>query len=816
MERESFYKWLKEIKGYQENTVSSRVSNCQRIEEVYGDLDKHYYEDRLASINNDFNNLNHKIKINGNYSNGTSTLKQALNLYIEFKDNNIIDNVINAKDIDPDSHDGSYELVRETIESLSKVEKYSLDIKDLNLLYGMALGTFTLGVSSKAERIYDSNLSDYEKDRLSKVLEKVEKKAKKGEYSNRIDGEDRIGMFGSGFMSFREGKTTKEDVSKFINLCIDIKDMENEEDILKLAETTFKDGIGGFQAASASIILHCLKPTVFPVINGGVIDGITILEDEGVVLDRPNQLTTYMNNVRKIKKFRDDRCRFKNYRVLDMELWKLNELKKRNKKRENKVDKAWFVGAVLVNDVDYSDEFIEKGIWKNGYEDKFIDLVKTIEVGDKIAIKSTYTRKKNLHFNANNRFVSTMGIKARGTVVKNFGDGKNLKVKWERLDPIREWYFFTMRETIWEVRRSENNWMYGELLDFTFNDKEQDIDKFLNDPYWHDRYGIEEKLEEKTTCIDFSKPLDFGSLYFEDVDVLKKQISTALKSGKSIILVGPPGTGKSKLAKSISNSYDVDSKMVTAMSDWSSYDTIGGYKPSKDGSLYFEEGIFLSSLKDRQGNNKNQWLIIDEINRADIDKAFGPFFSALSSDDIELGLKDRENRNIELILEENLDEGTKVEDNQYIIPKDWRIIGTMNTFDKTSLYEMSYAFMRRFAFIPVAIPKNIDKNLIEELFSLWHIKVENRDYEYIAELWNTINEYRKVGPAIIEDIGRFIELGGDYTSSLVLYILPQLEGLFDDRINSFVNDLKKLGFINDVDRLEESVEDFFDVKLSGE
>ena len=321
--------------------------------------------------------------------------------------------------------------------------------------------------------------------------------------------------------------------------------------------------------------------------------------------------------------------------------------------------------------------------------------------------------------------------------------------------------------------------------------------------------------------VDFNQKIDFDSLYFEDAELLKTQIQVALKSGKDIILIGPPGTGKSKIAQAIADSYDVEYKMVTAMSDWSSYDTIGGYKPDDKGSLYFEEGIFLSALQDKEKSRKNQWLIIDEINRADIDKAFGPFLSALSGDNIELGLKDEEQQNIELVLEDNFEENVAFQSHQYVIPRDWRIIGTMNTFDKTSLYEMSYAFMRRFAFIPVSIPRKINADTVKALCQLWEVDSFD-DYRNMAKLWIIINDYRKIGPAIVEDLAQFIALGGDYISSIVLYVLPQLEGLYDTEIEKFFFELKELAFIYgqenekemNIQRLRITIEDFFDIKLS--
>ena len=40
------------------------------------------------------------------------------------------------------------------------------------------------------------------------------------------------------------------------------------------------------------------------------------------------------------------------------------------------------------------------------------------------------------------------------------------------------------------------------------------------------------------------------------------------------------------------------------------------------------------------------------------------------------------------------------------VPANWRIIATMNVFDKNLLFDMSYALMRRFAFIEVGTPSD--------------------------------------------------------------------------------------------------------------
>ncbi|WP_282155899.1 AAA family ATPase [Cytobacillus gottheilii] len=159
------------------------------------------------------------------------------------------------------------------------------------------------------------------------------------------------------------------------------------------------------------------------------------------------------------------------------------------------MERAWFVGAMIKSD--QTDRFVNEGIWENGYDDKYLEQVKSIEIGDRIAIKSTYTRKHNLPFDNHNNSVSVMGIKAIGTVTHNYNDGKRIDVDWEMVNPIREWYFFTSRNTIWKVE-DEKGWMYKNLIDFTFNNEEQYIDKFIEHPFWKSRYGDADELYEWT------------------------------------------------------------------------------------------------------------------------------------------------------------------------------------------------------------------------------------------------------------------------------------------------------------------------------
>lgn len=227
----------------------------------------------------------------------------------------LIEKLKQKSEQDPNKHDGSYELVRKTVEAYKDVPLQNLHFQDLDCIYLMAIGTWKQSVSNKKETINKTNLPNDKKEDLCLLLDNIWNKANQGLYENCENEKPSIGMFGTGFITFKT-KTDDESVQRFIKLCIDILPVDDDEELYKITESALSEEIKGMGTASISEILHCLKPCSFPILNGNQGLG-NIFEKFGLTLDNVKDPTTYISNCRKIKEFRDSNFSIKNYRIFD-------------------------------------------------------------------------------------------------------------------------------------------------------------------------------------------------------------------------------------------------------------------------------------------------------------------------------------------------------------------------------------------------------------------------------------------------------------------------------------------------------------------
>lgn len=270
------------------------------------------------------------------------------------------------------------------------------------------------------------------------------------------------------------------------------------------------------------------------------------------------------------------------------------------------------------------------------------------------------------------------------------------------------------------------------------------------------------KLEPEYTLSQFAD--DTG---FEEAQL--KRWVRAIERKKQAILYGSPGTGKTYIAESLAkhliSSNDGLKELIQFHPAYAYEDFIQGIRPqSKDGKLKYPlvPGRFREFCEKAESCQGLCVLIIDEINRANLAQVFGELMYLLEYRD----------KKIRLANSSEL----------FGIPENVRIIGTMNTADR-SIALVDHALRRRFAFIElrpnyevlrryhekqkmgfqvdglietlkrlnnaiankhyeIGISFFLTENLAEEIEDIWQMEIEPYLEEYFFDQLDTVDKFR--------------------------------------------------------------------------
>lgn len=716
-----------------------------------------------------------------------------------------------APDIEPSTHNASYGIVQLASSLLVGIPESEFDVSDLDAFWFLCtIIDKEEQYKKQIERIRQSHLPSSSRQQLIDAFSSA--------WSSSY------GMFGKAFNTYTANGTDDDSAKRFQKVvALAIGDIDDER--INQIQEILNQGIKGMRTASLSQYLHCLQPTVFPILNGHEGYATTGYDYLGIELADWMNPKTYISNTKAIAEFCHDHFSFKNYRVLDLEINKLPKPAQNN-------DELVIEGDEEPEECPSKEEQRYWLLVSNPAYWSFTD----VQVGDTV----TYTLKgEKQHRKIKQNFYDAkvdnpvIGYEAKSqtlvalAVVNSEQDGENIYFrKTEDLEvPIPFGQIKDCPEL--ENMQGRKGLFRGSLF------------KLSKEEYEFILAKIREQNPETSISEDLAQAV--GN---EEDEVPQQQ----LRPGVNIILFGPPGTGKtfnvSSMARLIcendgSSPHDLLAKakafsenkhrddikwfnkelnnqesgrvaFTTFHQSYGYEEFIEGIRPvilnvkdktaeateagSASGELQYEirPGVFKAFCERAEKDPDNAYVfVIDEINRGNISKVFGELIT-LIEDSKRAGKGDEKSA----IL--------PYSGALFTVPSNVSIIGTMNTADR-SIALMDTALRRRFAFVEMTTDLDLLGDKISEPIAGINIK---RMVEIINQRITVLLDREHVlGHALFSDL-----FSKDNPQNETVDKIDRLAEIFQNKVvpllqEYFYNDYRNIYFVlgdnqknNDADR----------------